>query len=103
MVSPYNKLTENTRERIMGRRSSYYENKYYKSAEGNFYFYINRKGYYHIVKPCRIIYDGAFSHYQIVDYILTPQDTLKETKSYGCYETKEECIKRIEENMAVDA
>lgn len=50
----------------------------------------------------RLIQD-AYNHYQIVDYILTPQDTLKETKNYGCYETREERIKIIEENMAVDA
>ena len=100
MISPYDMRTENTRSRIMGNRNNYYVNKYYKSAEGNFYFYINQKGYYHIVKPCKIKYDGKFSHYEICDYILTKEDTVKETKSYGCYETREDCIVAIEKNMA---
>ena len=103
MMSPYNDFTKNIREQIMGGRNNYYENKYYKSAEGNFYFYINRKGYYHIVNPCRVKYDGKFSHYEIVDYILTPQGAIKETKSYGCYKTREDCIEDIEKNMAADA
>ena len=103
MNSPYDGRTENTIKRIMGERNSYYENRYYKSAEGNFYFYINRKGYYHIVKPCKIKYDGKYDHYEIIDYLLTPQDTIKETKCYGCYKTREDCIEAIEENMAKDA
>lgn len=103
MNSPYDVRTENTRNRIMGKRRSYYENKYYKSAEGNFYFYINRKGYYHIIKPCKIKYNGEFSHYEICDYLLTLEDTIKETKCGGYYATKEDCIASIEQNMAKDA
>ena len=40
---PYDYRTEKTRDRIYGDRMSYYPNKYYKSAEGNFYYYINTK------------------------------------------------------------
>lgn len=105
MLSPYDSKTEITRKRILGKdREKYFcyaPNKYYKSAEGNFYFYINIKGFYHIVRPCKIKYDGEFSHYEIVDYLLTKDDTLKETKCYGNYKTKEDCIAKIEENLAV--
>lgn len=104
MLSPYNSKTEETRNRILGKdRQNYFSyrvNNYYRSAEGNFYFYINSKGFYHIVRPCRIKYDGVFSHYEIVDYLLTKDDTLKETKCCGNYKTKEECIAKIEENLA---
>lgn len=104
MISPYSNKTEDTRNRILGKDRqeyfSYYPNKYYKSAEGNFYFYINTKGFYHIVRPCKIKYNGEFSHYEIVDYLLTKDDTLKEMGSCGLYKTKEECIAKIEENIA---
>ena len=99
MLIPYDQKTQETRNRIMGSRNSYSPNKYYKSAEGNFYFYINTKGYYHIVRPCRIKYDGEFSHYCIMDYLLTKEDTLKQTKEYGVYKTKEAAIEAIERNL----
>jgi len=104
MLSPYDSRTEVTRNRILGEDRqmyfSYHPNKYYRSAEGNFYFYINTKGFYHIVRPCKIKYDGEFSHYEIVDYLLKKDDTLKETKCCGNYKTKEDCIAKIEENLA---
>ena len=56
MKSPYDSRTEETRDRIMGDRRSYIPNRYYKSAEGGFWFYINTKGYYHIIKPCRTFF-----------------------------------------------
>lgn len=102
MLAPYDKRTEDTRNRILGDRNSYYHNKYYKSAEGEFYFYINTKGYYHIIKPCRIKYDGEFSHYEIRDCLLTKDNMLKETGCYGYYKTREDVIKAIEENLAID-
>lgn len=103
MTSPYDNRTENTRNLIIGDRYSHYENKYYLSANGKFHYYINRKGYIHIVKPCRIRYDGEFSHYEISNYLLTPEDTIRETKCGGYYKTREECIAAIEENLAKDA
>lgn len=102
MLSPYDKRTEDSRDRIMGNRKSYYPNKYYKSAEGNFYFYINTKGYYHIVKPCRISCSGEFSHYEIRDCLLTKDNMLKEVSCHGYYKDKESVIKAIEENLAND-
>lgn len=100
IMSPYDNRTESTKNRIMGDRQSYYINKYYKSAEGNFYFYINIKGYLHVVKPCRVKYDGEFSHYEIVDYLLTKDNRFKEVSSKGCYKTREDVIGAIEENLA---
>jgi hypothetical protein len=100
MIAPYDKRTEETRDRIMGDRRSYIPNKYYKSAEGEFYFYINTKGYYHIIKPCRIKYDGEFSHYEIRDCLLTKDNILKEVSCGGFYKTKDEVIEAIMENLA---
>lgn len=100
MKSPYDSRTEETRDRIMGDRRSYIPNRYYKSAEGGFWFYINTKGYYHIIKPCRVKYDGVFDHYEIVDYLLTKENTLKEISSRGYYKDREEVIKTISKNVA---
>lgn len=102
MLSPYDKRTEKIRDKIFGDRRCYYPNKYYESAEGGFYFYINTKGYYHIIKPCRINYDGKFSHYEIRDYLLTKENTLKEVGRHGYYKSRVESIKVIEENLAND-
>lgn len=99
MVSPYDDRTAETRNRIFGDRISYVPNKRYKSAEGNFYFYINTKGYYHIVKPCKINYDGQFSHYEISDSLLTRDGTLKEVSCRGCFETRDDAVRAIEERI----
>lgn len=92
---PYDTRTENTRIRMIGNRSSYIPNKVYKSAEGEFYFYINTKGYYHILKPCCIKYNGEFSHYEIKNLLLTKDNTLKETSCTGFYKNKTQCIQAI--------
>lgn len=102
MLSPYDKRTEETRDKIFGDRKSYYLNKYYKSVEGNFYFYINTKGYYHIVRPCRIKYNGEFSHFEIRDLLLTKDNMLKEVSCGGYYKDLDTVIKVIEENLASD-
>ena len=98
MKSPYDIRTEETRNRIMVSRNDYYVNKYYKSAEGDFYYYINQRGYYHIVKPA-IMSCGKFIYFEIRDYLLTRENTLKETKAYGNYKTLNDCISEIEKNM----
>lgn len=102
MLAPYDKRTEETRKRIKGDRKSYIPNKYYKSVEGEFYYYINTKGYYHIIKPCRVKVDGKFSHYEITDYLLTKDNMLRESSQYGYYNTVEDVISAIEENLAND-
>lgn len=102
MNSPYDCRTEEVRRKINGERCSYYTNKYYKSATGDFYYYINSKCWYHIIKPCRIKYNGEFSHYEIQDCLLTKENTIREIKCCGYYKTREECIAEIEKNLAKD-
>ena len=96
---PYDYRTEKTRDRIMGDRMSYYPNKYYKSSEGNFYYYINTKGYYHILKPRKVNFDGEFSHYEIVDYLLRKDNTIYEVVSFGYFKTKDELMELIKTNL----
>ena len=100
MLSVYDKRTEETRAKIIGNRTNHEPNKYYKSAYGEYYYYINRKGYYHIIKPIMIRYYGKIHHYEIKNYLLTEDNFLKVYGCYGCFKTEEEVIKAIEENLA---
>lgn len=99
MLSPYDNRTEETRNKLIGNRATYSPNQYYKSAEGNVVFYINTKGYYHIVAPCRVNVDGVFSHYVVKDNLLTKDNKLKEVRSYGYYQTIEDVSKAILSNV----
>ena len=101
MLSPYDIRTEETRRAITGNISKYYTNKYYPvNSAKNTYFYFNTKGYLHIVRPCKVKFDGRFSHYEISDVLLTPDNMLKETDCTGYYKTIEEAVSSIEENLA---
>ena len=73
-----------------------------RQIPSNFYYYINTKGYYHVLRPCKVSYGGKFSHYEINDYLLKVDDTLKLVKNYGCYETREDVISELEKNLAKD-
>lgn len=98
MSSPYDSRTEETRNKILEGRTSWNTNRVYKNNTYGWYWYINQKGYYHILKPCKINYDGQFSHYEIEDILLKADNTTS-SKTYGYYKTKEECIQAIEKDM----
>lgn len=100
MLSYYDSRTAETRNKMMGSRTSYQPNKYYKSAQGDFYYYINSRGYYHIIKPIKIRYNGIIHHYEIKDYLLTEDNFLKVHGFFGCFKNAEEVIRAIEENLA---
>ena len=96
MLSPYDRRTEAVRTRIMGKMKDYFPNQIYKSAEGNFYFFINNKGFFHILRPCRVNLNGEFSHVAISDYLLTKDNMLKETSCYGRFDNAEEVMQHLE-------
>ena len=64
-----------------------------------FYFYINTKGYYHIIIPSKVNFNGKFAYYQIVDYLLTKDNMLKECSRYGKYNNIEDLAKAIETDL----
>lgn len=101
MLSPYDIRTEEARRAITGNISKYYTNKYYPvNGAKHTYFYINQKGYLHIIRPCKVKYNGRFSHYEISDVLLTADNKLKETSCTGFFRTIEETVSHIEENLA---
>ena len=94
MTSPYDLKTKETRERLFPF-NPYIPNKIYKQDNG-LHVYKNTKGYIHILKPCKIKYDGEFSHYEICNYLFTKQNTIKEVSSFGTFSSKEQCLEAIE-------
>ena len=102
MISPYNMKAESVIKRIMGDRTSYKVNVHYKSNEGMFYYYINSKGYIHILKPNKVVYrEMNYHYYEITDYLLKADGILKHIKSYGNYNTLSDCIIAIEEDTDI--
>jgi acetylornithine/succinyldiaminopimelate/putrescine aminotransferase len=98
--SVYDNRTEETRKKIQGNQKAFYINKYYKSCEGAFYWYLNARGYIHIIRPCAVSVNGKKSHYTIKDFLLTPDNMIKESSNIGYYETVEELTQAIEKNLA---
>jgi len=99
MIFPYDERTAETREKIMDGRTTYIPNKIYKNETYGWYWYINTKGYYHIIKPCKVNYDGVFSHYEIEDFLITKSNTMKSVSCGGFYKTREACIEVIENTV----
>lgn len=107
MKSPYDSRTEETRKMLSGDMTCYTPNKVYKAsfrvyAANGIYFYINQKGYYHIIKPRRVKLDGKFHHYEVVDKLLGKNNMLKEHASYGSFLSESLCIDWIENNMITE-
>ena len=96
MVSPYDRRTESIRNCMMGNKTDYTCNHLYRSEDGDFHYYINKLGYFHIVKPRRMKRYGVFSHYEVVDYMLTKDGKLKEVDNSGFFQNKKECMEKIE-------
>lgn len=96
MISPYNDITEETRNKIMLGRDSWYTNKVYKNSEYNFYWYINSKGYIHVLRPSKVSINGSIIYYSIDDSMLTKNNMLKQTALYGNFKSLQDCIQAIE-------
>ena len=89
-----------TMEKIMGNITSYYPNKVYKNSEYNLYWFINSKGYMHVLKPCRVTLDGKFLHYAIEDNLLTTDNMVQSKGNNGNYTTIQEVIEELERRVA---
>lgn len=67
MLCPYKGAALLTLEKIKGTVTSYYVNQIYKNEQYNLYWFINSKGYAHVLKPCKVLLNGRFLHYAIED------------------------------------
>lgn len=98
-VSKYNGKALATKEKIMATVSSYYVNQVYKNAKHNIYWFINKSGYMHILRPCRVRLDGRPLYFAIEDYLLTIDNMLQSKGHSGRYETIEDVIKELENRI----
>lgn len=89
-----------TMEKIMGNITSYYPNKVYKNTEYNLYWFINSKGYMHVLKPCKVTLDGKLLHYAIEDNLLTTDNMVQSKGNNGNYTTIQEVIEELERRVA---
>lgn len=83
-----------TKEAITSGVENVYINTIYE-GNSNFYWYINSKGYIHVVQPLKINFMGEFSHFEIIDYLLNNKNTLKESCRCGHFKTAEEAREYI--------
>ena len=89
-----------TKEKIMATITVYTVNQVYKNHEHNIYWFINSKGYMHVLKPCRVTLDGKFLHYAIEDNLLTTDNMVQSKGSNGNYETVTEVLEELERRIA---
>lgn len=95
MIGPYDKITEETRRLMLGNKTDYIVNKIYKSEIGNIPFYINNKGYYHILKIEKKVLTHNLIGYDINDYMLTKHNTFKYIKNYGTYKALSDALNEL--------
>ena len=99
-IGRYNGEALATMEKIMGDTTSYYPNKVYKNEEYNLYWFINSKGYMHVLKPCKVTLYGKLLHYAIEDILLTTDNMVQSKGSNGNYTTVQEVIEELERRVA---
>lgn len=95
LLSTYAGEALKTKEAITENRENVLLNTVYKHSNG-FYWYMNKKGYIHILQVLKVDLMGEFSHYTIIDQLLTKDNMLKESKRCGKYKDSKSCIEDIE-------
>lgn len=96
MIGKYSFEALSTIEKIMGT-TSYIVNGLYKNKEYNIYWFINKKGYMHILMPCNVRLDGKIIYFSIEDYLLTKDNMLKSKGHYGRYESVQAVVNKLEQ------
>jgi len=100
MANPYNDETKFTIARLIGNQSKFITNKWYKGDKGTLYFYFNKLGYCHILRPKKdCLFGNIF--YEIIDYLLTPENTMDEKDRYGNFNSENDMNEFIKQNMGV--
>lgn len=87
-----------TKEMIEEGKTNIVINALYKHSRG-FYWKVNRRGYIHVIMPSKVTLNGKFSHYEIQDQLLTKDNMLRVTSSYGNFTTIQECKHEIENDL----
>ena len=96
MIGVYNGEALKTMEKIMGNVRSYYQNQTYKNNQYNIYWFINSKGYLHVLRPSNVTMNGKIIGYAIHDYMLTKDNMLDDKGIVFQADTQKEIVDRLE-------
>ena len=97
MVGVYSGEALKTMEKIMDNVRSYYSNQTYKNNQYNIYWFINQKGYLHVLRPSNVTMNGKIIGYAINDYMLTKDNMLDDKGMIFQSDTPQEIADRLEE------
>ena len=97
MIGVYNGEALKTMEKIMDNVRSYYPNQTYKNNQYNIYWFINSKGYLHVLRPATEKLNGRILNYTIKDFMLTKDNMLQDKGVLHRFSTIEEVYNKMEE------
>lgn len=97
MVGVYSGESLKTMEKIMDNVRSYYLNQTYKNNQYNIYWFINQRGYLHVLRPSNVTMNGNIIGYAIHDYMLTKDNMLDDKGIVFQADTQKEIADRLEE------
>ena len=97
MIGVYSGESLKTMEKIMGNVRSYYSNHKYKNNQYNIYWFINSKGYLHVLRPSIEKMNGRIVNYIIKDFMLTKDNMLQDKGVLHRFSTIEEVYNKMEE------
>lgn len=99
MIHQYINEAEDTYIRITNNINQYSPNQSYYNKKEKIYFYINTKGYLHILHFTK---DKTFNNFVIIDYMLTKDNMIKEKDLIILDKTKQSVIDYIEGLEAIE-
>lgn len=97
MIGVYSGESLKTMEKIMDNVRRYYPNQTYKNNQYNIYWFVNSKGYLHVLRPSNVTMNGKIIGYAINDYMLTKDNMLDDKGMIFQSDTPQEIADRLEE------
>ena len=97
MIGVYSGESLKTMEKIMDNARSDYTNHTYKNNQYNIYWFINSKGYLHVLRPSIEKMNGRIVNYIIKDFMLTKDNMLQDKGVLHRFSTIEEVYNKMEE------
>lgn len=74
----YNGAALATYDRIQEGHEAIIINKVYESTTASCLFYVNSKGYLHVLRPSTVKLNGTITGYCLIDYMLTKDNKIQE-------------------------
>lgn len=97
MTGVYSGESLKTMEKIMNNVRIYYPNQTYKNNKYNIYWFVNSKGYLHVLRPSIEKMNGRIVNYTIKDFMLTKDNMLQDKGVLHRFSTIEEVYNKMEE------